>query len=297
MELRHLKTFQLAAKHLNFTKAAQQLNFSQPAVTAQIQALEQELKQQLFIRIGKKTFLTPAGELLKTYTDEIFATIDKLETAFSELLQPQGNVTIAAAESYCTNYFPYVIPEYLKHYPDVHIKLISHNSNEVIEGIESNKYDIGIIAGEVCKSGITNIVIAEEDMVLVIAKDLHALYPEDELLSHFPLLKYQASSHFESMMQKYLSQTKLPTKQVLEFSSLDTIKKSALNKVGVALLSSDFVKREIRNEELVPILVNHNSVKVKTSIIAREEKANLVTIRSLMDVIQSIWHTIPDIAQ
>lgn len=72
MELRNLKTFQVVAECSNFTKAAEKLNFTQPTVTAQIQSLEKELNQLLFFRVGRTNHLTPAGKLLKKYTDELF---------------------------------------------------------------------------------------------------------------------------------------------------------------------------------------------------------------------------------
>ncbi|SMQ87070.1 DNA-binding transcriptional regulator, LysR family [Bacillus sp. OV166] len=292
MELRHLKTFKFAAEYLNFTKAAQKLNFTQPAVTVQIQTLEQELNQELFIRIGKKNFLTPAGEILKTYTDQLFSIVEEIESSFTELSNSYGNVTIAAGESYCANYFPYVISEYLKLYPHVQIKLISCKRDEIIKGIESNKYDIGIISGELSKNGMTNIVIAEEDMVLVVSKDLYARYPEDQLLTKFPLIKYQADGYYETMMSKYLRQSKLSSQNVIEIGSLEGIKKAVLNNIGVGLGISVCIKKEISNGDLVPILVTENKVKVKTSIITLKEKENVVTIQSFINVIQKIWNSI-----
>ncbi|XRG77753.1 LysR family transcriptional regulator [Rossellomorea sp. GAMAL-10_SWC] len=292
MELRHLKTFKFVAEHLNFTKAAQQLNFTQPAVTAQIQTLEQELKQELFIRIGKKTFLTPEGEILKTYTDQLFSIVEEIESSFAELSNSYGNVTIAAGESYCTNYFPYVISEYLKLYPQIQIKLISCKSDEVINGIESNKYDIGIISGELSKNGFTNIVIAEECMVLVASKDLYDRYPEDQLLTKFPLIKYQDDGYCEAMMSKFLRQLKLSPQNVIEFGSLDGIKKAVLNNLGVGVGTSGCLNKEIINGDLVPILATNNKVKVKTSIITLKEKEKLVIIQSFIDLIQKIWNSI-----
>ncbi|MGG1676206.1 LysR family transcriptional regulator [Neobacillus sp. NRS-1170] len=293
MELRHLKTFKFAAEYLNFTKAAQQLNFTQPAVTAQIQTLEQELKQQLFIRIGKKNFLTPAGEILRTYTDQLFFIVEEIESSFAELSNPYGNVTIAAGESYCTNYLPYFISEYLNLNPHTQIKLISCKRDEVIKGIESKKYDIGIISGELSKNGITNIVIAEGDMVLVVSKDLYARYPEDQLLTKFPLIKYHADGYYETMTSKYLRQSKLSSQNVIEFGSLDGIKKAVLNNIGVGLGINACIKKEINNGDLVPILVTENKVKINTSIITLKEKENVVTIQSFINVIQKNWNKIP----
>ncbi|XRG77755.1 LysR family transcriptional regulator [Rossellomorea sp. GAMAL-10_SWC] len=292
MELRHLKTFKFVAEYLNFTKAAQQLNFTQPAVTAQIQTLEKELKQELFIRIGKKTFLTPEGEILKSYTEQLFSIVEEIESSFAELSNSHGIVTIAAGESFCSNYFPYVISEYLKLFPHIQIKLISCKRDEVIRGIESNKFDIGIISGELCKSEITNIVIAEEEIVLVVSKDLYASYSEDQLLTKFPLIKYQADGYYETMMKKFMRQSKLSSQNVIEFGSLDGIKKAVLNNFGVGLGCSLCIKEEIRNGDLVPIQVTENKVKIKTSIITLKEKEKVVTIQSFINLIQKIWNNI-----
>ncbi|WKB36208.1 LysR substrate-binding domain-containing protein [Terrilactibacillus sp. S3-3] len=80
----------------------------------------------------------------------------------------QRKLVIAASETFCTHYFPYIISIFLGEFPNVNIKLVSCHSNEVIQGIDANLYDIGIISGEYHKSGITNIVISEhEDLVFL----------------------------------------------------------------------------------------------------------------------------------
>ncbi|MEH7304128.1 LysR family transcriptional regulator [Neobacillus drentensis] len=291
MELRHLKTFKFVAEYLNFTNAAQKLNFSQPAVTAQIQTLQQELKQELFIRAGKNTFLTPAGEILKSYTDQLFSIVEEIESSFDELSNLYGNVTIAATEGYWTYYFPYIIPELLKLYPQVQIKLISCKRDEIIKGIESYKYDIGIISGELYKNGMTNIVISEDDeLVTVVSKELYARYPVDQLLPKFPFLQLQADECYDPMISKYFEQMKLLSQNVIEIGSLEGIKMAVLNNIGVGMGASVSLKDEINNGDLVPILVTEN-IKIKTSIITLKEKENLETIQSFINVIQKNWNS------
>ncbi|KQL32759.1 LysR family transcriptional regulator [Bacillus sp. FJAT-25509] len=292
MELRHLKTFKYVAEYLNFTKAARQLNFTQPAVTAQIQTLEHELKQELFIRVGKKTYLTPEGEILKTYTDQLFSIVEKIESSFTEHPNSYGNVSIAASENLCTNYFPYIISEYLMLYPNLQIKLYSCKRDEIIKGIESNKYDIGIISGELSKNEITNIVIGEDDIILIVSKDLYTRYPEDQLLMKFPFIKYHDDGYIESIISKYLRRKNLSLQNVIEYGSLDGIKKAVLNNIGVGVGISVCIKKEINNGDLVPILVTENKVKIQTSIITLKEKENLVTIQSFIKIIQKIWNNI-----
>lgn len=295
MELRNLKTFQHAAQSLNFTKTAEQLNFSQPAVTAQIQSLEQELKQPLFLRVGKKTYLTPAGEVLKRYTDELFRVIDDIHQAFGELSHPHGNLTIAAYETFCTHYFPPIISEYLKTYENVNIKMFSCPSNEVIRGIESNTYDVGIISGELQRNEIHNVVVAEEDLVLVVSRELHRSRTVAEIASEFPFIKYRVDGNFDTMMRQYMDATKLSPKKTIEFGSLEAVRRAVLNDIGYALIAQNLVKREIASGDLIPIRLTEASVKVKTSLILLKEKADWVTVKTFSEVAQSMWRKIHEL--
>lgn len=295
MELRNLKTFQLAAEYLNFTKAAQELNFSQPTVTAQIQSLEQELNQQLFLRLGKKTFLTPAGEILKRYTDQIFTLIDGVEAELGELTHPNGELTIAASESFCTHYFPSIISEYLKSHPSVNIKLLSCHSNEVIKGIESNKFDIGIISGELIKPGIFNLVVDEdEDLLLVVSKHLHDRYPVEELIHEFPFIQYRIEGEFDIRMKTLLNESRYSPGKIIEFGSLEAIRRAVLNQIGIGMLNVNLIKKELLSGEIVPLSLTDMPVKVKTSLITLEEKSTVATIKSFTEVVRTMWNQVDE---
>lgn len=292
MELRNLKTFQLAAEYLNFTKAAQELNFTQPTVTAQIQALEQELNQQLFMRVGKKTFLTPAGEILKHYTDQIFGLIAEIESALAELSLPQGKISIAASETFCTHYFPPILSHFMKAHPNIQIKLISCHTPQVIEGITRNEFDIGIISGTLQKSGITSLLIAEEEMLLIVSKQLYNKYSVEELIHEFPFIKYQIDGAFEETMQKFMQTANFNPTKVIDFNSLEAIKRAVLNHVGIGLISENLVKKEILDGELVSLPLTKNPVKINTSLITLEEKSKIASIKSFIDVVQTMWNQI-----
>ncbi|MFJ7853192.1 LysR family transcriptional regulator [Peribacillus frigoritolerans] len=289
MELRNLKTFQTAAELLNFTKVGERLNFTQPTITTQIQSLEQELNQQLFMRVGKKNYLTPAGKMLQKYTDQLFSIVNEIEVAFSELGTPHGSLKIAASEIYCTNYFPVLISEYLKTYPEVHIQLISCSSNEVIKGIETDIYDIGIIVGELSKKGIKSIVLEEEELVLVVSQKLYSAYSIPRILTELPFIRFKIDGNFDALVKEFFNDTQFTPKKILEFGSEEAIKRAVLNQTGVALLSSNFIKKEIANGELIPIRLTEKKFPFKTSLISLEEKVNLVTFNSFSNMIQPLW--------
>ena len=162
MEIRNLRTFQLAAKYLNFTTVASELNYSQPTISSQIKLLEQELGQSLFTHVGKKTYLTPAGELLKEYVDQIIQLVEDAEDAFSNYSFPSGHLYVAGYESFCTNIFPQVLSKYLTFHNNVDIKLCSCSRSRAIKGVMDNKYDLSIISGSVDDPSMECIYLSEE---------------------------------------------------------------------------------------------------------------------------------------
>lgn len=289
MELRNLKTFQLAAKYLNFTKAAQELNFTQPTVTAQIQALEQELKQELFMRVGKKTFLTPAGEILKHYTDQIFQLIEETEAALAKLAHSHGKITIAASETYCTHYFPPILSEYMKMNPNVQLKLISCHSPQVIEGVIDNRFDIGIITGTLDKKGITNLIIEVEDMVFIVSKQLYKKYSIEQILKQFPFIKYRIVGVYAERMREYIESAGLTPARVIEVSSLEAVKQAVLNQVGYGLTSNNLARKEIASGELVAVPLAKKPIRLETSLLTMEEKTKLPVIKSFIELVQTMW--------
>lgn len=289
MELRNLKTFQVVAECLNFTKAAEILNFTQPTVTAQIQSLEKELNQLLFFRVGKKNHLTPAGMLLKKYTDELFMIVDEMEAAFLELGKPHGYLKIAASEYYCTNYFPFVISEFLKTFPDVHINLVSCNSDEVIKGIESNTYDLGVIVGETSRSDIRNTVLDEEELLLVAGRNTMEELPFDKLINELPFIQYRIEGNYKGFINQYLLQTELHPKKIIEIGSEEAIKRAILKGTGYGVLSSNLIKKEIENGELIPIPLTGQKLHFKTSLIYLKKKEEKAILKSFSEVIESLW--------
>lgn len=297
MELRNLKTFQIAADFLNFTKTAKALNFTQPTVTSQIRALENELNHPLFFRIGKQTYLTSHGEVVKSYADKIFTMIDEMNQKLAGGdADAERKLIIAASETFCTHYFPYIISLFLNQFPNVNIKLVSCHSNEVIQGIDANLYDIGIISGEYHKSGITNIVISEhEDLVLIASKNIYANYSAQEITDHYPFIKYEIAGPFEEQMRNYMKSAAINPKKVIEFSSLEAVKSAVMNDIGVGLISRNLVKKELISKRLFEIKKTKQPIKIKTSLIIATNKLNVDYTMKLIEMIEENWNAMHDI--
>lgn len=293
MELRHLKTFQTAAELLNFTKTAKKLNFSQPTVTAQIRSLEQEIGHPLFFRIGNQTFLTAHGEIVRKYADKLFATIDSMHADLQEKSKSSSKLTIAASETFCTHYFPPIIRQFLEAYPEIGIKLVSCTSDKVIAGIDSNAFDIGIISGSYNKAGVTNVVISEEeDLVLVVSKELHSKHSTQELLEQYPFIKYEIVGPFEQQMNSYIQETGIRSRKIVESSSLEAVKSAVMNAIGVGLISRNLVKKELASRQLYEILLNKKPIRIQTSLIIATHKLGDQKTMHLIRLIEQNWNTI-----
>lgn len=292
MELRNLKTFRVAAQLLNFTKAAKELNFSQPTVTAQIRMLEKEIGQPLFFRIGKRTYLTSQGRIVKDYADQIFAMLEKMHQELAEQNEPApGKLTIAASETFCTYYFPSIIRKFLGVSPEMRIRLVSCQSNEVISGIENNAYDIGIISGSLQKSGITSIVISEEeDLIMIVSRKLHNKYTVDKLLSQFPFIRYEIAGPFDRQIQRYINDAGISPGKIIESSSLEAVKSTVMKDIGIGLISRNLVSQELSDHELYEIVLNKQPVKIQTSLIIATSKLMNEQTMNLIRIIQQNWH-------
>lgn len=289
MEMRKLKTFQVLAECLNFTEAGKKLNFTQPAITAQIQSLEKELNQLLFYRVGKKNYLTSAGKLLKNYTDQIFQTVEEMEKALADLQKPYVHLEIATSEYYCTNYFPFLISESYKKHSDIHVNLISCPSDKVIRGVKNNQFDVGVIAGQVLQSGIKNIILEEEELLLVVAKHIYDQYSTNQILDKFPFIRFQIEGYFQEIINKFIHQSNFSPTRTIEFGSEEAIKRAILNGIGYGLLSSSMIKQNIEQEELIPIILTDKKSTFQTSLIYLEKKEEMDALKSFRELVQLLW--------
>lgn len=147
MEIRVLEYFLAVAREENITKAAESLFITQPTLSRQLSALEQELGCELFIRGGnKRTVLTEAGLLLKRRAEEIVELTEKTSQEFSKPLDVlEGTISIGAAESFSAKIIADVMKIFLRDYPKVKFDIFSNNAASVSEKIDKGLLDFGIL--------------------------------------------------------------------------------------------------------------------------------------------------------
>jgi DNA-binding transcriptional LysR family regulator len=181
MELRHLRTFRVVARTLNFTRAAAELHYAQSSVTEQIQALEAELGAKLFER-GRRLRLTAAGERLAGYADQVLELVEEAKAAVDDGRgEPEGELTIGALETLCAHWVPPIFGAYRTRWPRVRLTLREGGRGELYQAVRQSEMDVCFTFGAApADPALASATLGTEPLV-VIVPDGHPLADRTEI--------------------------------------------------------------------------------------------------------------------
>ncbi|MGM0216174.1 LysR family transcriptional regulator [Enterococcus sp. AZ109] len=286
MKLKNLKTFHYCATYLNFSQAADYLKISQPAVTNQIKNIEAALEHELFVRAGRKLFLTTAGEILFNCSTDVFRLCDATIKELSELSQGKLTLRIAGDVNYLSMHVSAIIVELYQAFPDVKIEIITvENSKKIFDGVRNKEYDIGIMSANYSDFGIRQRLISEENVSLIASVAVASALKKNPDLE-VPLLEYNSKSSYNSFLWDFMIQNNLTNRKKITFNNLELVRKTLLSNTGIAVLSEDVLKKDL-NEGKVEVLTvpNCKSVKIKTRLIYRADNPMYAKIKKCSDLI------------
>src|SRR5437667_8180369 len=194
LNLHQLATFQVVAKHCSYVRAAEELHFSQPAVSAQIRQLEESLGVKLFDQIGRKTHLTQAGTQLYAYSQKIFSIIDETVETMEALRSPySGRLSVGADTTVGTYVIPGLLGKFRQIYPDVEITLDVVNRAALVDALMNNRIDMAIVGRVPDDIPVIIEPFAPNELVLVAAPTHRLAYrvnvPLEELAKEHFLLR------------------------------------------------------------------------------------------------------------
>ncbi|HIO93303.1 MAG TPA: LysR family transcriptional regulator [Leucothrix mucor] len=264
MSDRRLQVFHAVARLLSFTKAADVLHMTQPAVTFQIRQLEDQFDTRLFDRAHNKVTLTEAGHLIFEYTERIFEQYAEMDNAVRELT---GNFSASLVLGASTTISEYMLPALLGKYkvnnPEVRLRLRVSNTDGIVSMVENNVIDLGIVEGPVTNKNLVSEVCRTDDLVAVVptGHELASYAEKGEPIAIEELLKYpyicrEQGSGTREVIMDYLRERGLEMqmlKSCLELGSPEAIKGAVEAGMGVSILSSVSISKELKLGSLVPI--------------------------------------------
>ncbi|HYH00110.1 MAG TPA: LysR family transcriptional regulator [Terriglobales bacterium] len=258
MDFDQLSTFVEVAALGNFSRAAEKVLRSQPAVSAQIRQLEQEYGEKLFDRTKKSVRLTPAGELFLEYVQRMLALRDESLRAIADSGKvTRGVLSIGANETTFLYVLPELLSQYHRRHPKVRISVYRNFSHKVLEKVEDGAIQMGVVTIPV-KSPSLEVIPLFRDPLIWIADPEHPLASKKKIklaeLAEQELILHKVGS-LRRLMEKQLRPFRPQLRVTMELTSTEMVKKFVAAGLGISLISEKFAEEDIRENKLVPLHV------------------------------------------
>lgn len=252
-----LKVFMTVADKSNFSKAAKELNLTQPAISFQVQTLEQYYQTILFDRVNRHVKLTEAGELLLEYALAMSGVQAELDRKMQQLTgQVKGKLHIGASRTVGEYLMPHILSTYCSLYPDVDVTLEIHNTYQIKQKVLKQYLDLGIVEFDVDHQGLYLQPIYDDELFLIVPAD-HPWADKDQVaiddFIHEPFLIREPGSGSRLIFEQALMDTGYSVEElqvVMEISSIEATKGAVRSGLGVAVMSQWAVKEEVARGKL-----------------------------------------------
>jgi len=257
---RRLQVFHTVARLLSFTKAAETLHMTQPAVTFQVRQLEEYFNTRLFDRTHNRISLTEAGARVFQYSDKIFELYGEMENAVREMTgEISGSLTIGASTTIAEYMLPALLGDFRAKYPDVSIHLKVSNTDGIVSMVENNTIDLGVVEAPVSNK---NLVVDEcrRDNLVAIVPPEHPKADRkritlDELLE-YPFICREEGSGTREVIAEYMNTSpdcNACMNVAMELGSPEAVKGAVEAGMGISVVSNATIQKELRLGTLVAI--------------------------------------------
>jgi DNA-binding transcriptional LysR family regulator len=276
MELRELKTFQKVATLLSFNRAAEVLHYAQSTVSAQIKVLEDELGVPLFDRLSKQIVLTDAGEKLLMYSRRLLAIHEETYAEVKGRKELRGSLTIRIPQTIATYYLPPVLVKFQKSYPKVRFEFQSCTVHPLAKELSTGTIDLAFLITESVQSAsLQSEVLGFEDLVLVahpenpLAKESSVSFQD---LQGQVLLYPKTDCDYPVRFQKMLADEKIKLATSMEFNSVEAVKQCVMAGLGITLMPTIAVRREVESRALTILPLSEEPLEVAIFMIWHKDK-------------------------
>lgn len=248
MTFRQLQVFRAVCDSLSYSRAAEEMALTQPAVSSQMRQLEDLVGQPLFEYVGKKLYLTAAAEVLRHASEELFRRLDTLDMQLSDLEgRLQGQLGLAVETS--IKYFaPHLFAAFQAEHQEVGLQLSVGNRAEIIKRLADNRDDL-VLMSMVPQDMALEFLPFLNNPIVAVASPAHPLCQLPRLrladLEPFPLLMRERGSGTRKACEEYFQEKRAHFRQVLEVNSLEAQRESVVAGLGLALLPRHAVHLEL----------------------------------------------------
>jgi DNA-binding transcriptional LysR family regulator len=276
MDVRDLQIFLSVAKNLNYTRAAEEVNLSQPSVSVRMRELERHLGSKLFEQLGKKIALTEAGHLLVPYATRIIGAMSDARHAIDELQGlERGVLRIGASTTPGMYLIPRTLAHFKRSYPKIEVHLAVRDTRQIEDGVIRNKFDFGFVGGHLAGDEVDVLPWITDHLVLVVPPN-HILARKKSVkivdLHKERFILREPGSATRAAIVNHLQKADLAVETVMEMENPESVKKAVRSGLGIAFISKFAVETELKAKSLVAVPVKGLDINRELKIVYRKDK-------------------------
>jgi DNA-binding transcriptional LysR family regulator len=280
MYIQLFQTFLLVAKLGSITQTAEQLNFTQPAVSAQINTLEKHFNVLLFERVRKKLYITEAGRDMVGYAEKMLDLYNQIQETMNSHAIDSNRIIIASS----TQLINYLLPDILRNFHENNLNHyvsveVCRNTKAVEKGLLDNTFDIGIVHDQIASDQLKYIEILQAELIWVGHNELI----KNNLTDHFtdyPIIQFRFGSDMRRKVEEAIKGHKY--KQMVEYSDAEAILRAVADKLGVALLPQIMVQSFL-DQGIFVKLIHDESIKCPISIVIHKNKNITTSLKAFLN--------------
>ncbi|MBC8101195.1 MAG: LysR family transcriptional regulator [Cytophagales bacterium] len=308
MELHQLEAFEAVALHRSFTRAAESLFLTQPAVTRQIAALEGELKTRLFDRLGRTVQMTTAGEALHRYSELILRLIREAREAVGDTESGEaGKLTVGASSTLAT----YVLPHLLRRFRETlgggeRIEIAIHTgvSARILDMVRGGNADIGLVTGEgdaaeaaiqaaaTPRDPLLDVRILADYETCVVVPTLHPLAERKRVtvaqIAPYSMILMESGTNLRTYVDRLLSTAGVPKQITMELDNVEAIKRMIEADLGISILPQVAVRAEVEEGRLAALTLSDSPRRAhrRIALVYRRDKYLSAPLKAFMALLE-----------
>lgn len=284
------RIFYVVAKNKNITKASEELNISQPAISKQIKNLEEYLGGTLFIRTKKGVTLTQEGNEFYKYIEKAIDNIKSAENKFTDLINLEtGELTIGVNTTIAKNFLLDYLKEFHKKYPKIIIQITTGTINDFINKLRNGLIDIAIVTNNDQKYDDITVINCKKEENIFIYNNEYSYLNNQTLsikdLNNYPLILQMKTSGTRVVLDNYMKENNIELNPTIELASYSLVTELTKIGLGIGYATKNYVKKELDNKELYELKLKEKLPSRTTSILYSNSYIPTSSTKKLIEII------------
>jgi DNA-binding transcriptional LysR family regulator len=289
LNFNQLRVFYFAAKNLNFTRAANALYITQPAVTAQIKSFEAFCNLKLFKKRGRKIYLTDEGKSLYIYAQKIFKYEKEIENVIEDMRElKRGILSLGTTKAYARYFMPLMITTFHKNYPNIKIQLNEGSSLEMTNSLLDFKIEVAVIAKAEDNAEIKLFPFSQEEMAVILPRN-HPLTKKKAVtfsdLAEERFIMKESGSGTRKLVEELFANEGCTPNILMETSNTEFIKQLVQRGEGISFVVKEAVAAELKEKKLATVPLMGPMVYLDVSIAYLKEQVLSPSAKAFVDTL------------